>query len=111
MRIRLPLAIAAAMLAIQVGDVGPASAQQVLQPGAADTDDAAPTVLRGSAVAPRPAPPPTDPGRWQIAAGDDLWLVDPAAGEVVACNLRGTSTVGVRIVRCYTDDLPRIVAD
>lgn len=111
MRIWLPLAITAALVSVQIGDGGPASAQQVLQPGAGDTDEGAPTVLRGSGIASRPAPPPMDPGRWQVAAGDDLWLVDPAAGEVVACSLRSTSRVGVRVVRCYTDDLPRIVTD
>lgn len=69
-------------------------------------------VLRGSGMPPRPAPAPTmDPARWQVAAGEELWLVDPAAGIAVACALRNTAKVGVRVIRCETDDLPRIVTD
>ena len=69
-------------------------------------------VLRGSGMPPRPAPAPTmDPARWQVAAGEELWLVDPAAGIAVACALRNTSKVGVRVIRCETDDLPRVVTD
>jgi len=111
MRIRLPLAFAAAWLAIGMSDGGPASAQQLLQPGATSAGDTTPRVLRGSAIAPRPAPAPPDPGRWRVTAGDELWLVDTAAGEAVACRLRDTSTVGVRVVRCFTGDLPRRVTD
>lgn len=111
MRIWLPLAIATALLAMETSSSGSASAEQLLRPGAAAVEDAAPRVLRGSAIAPRPAPAPLEPGRWRVAAGDELWLVDPEAGEAVACRLRNTSKVGVRVVRCYTGDLPRIVAD
>ena len=111
MRIWLPLVIAAALLPIYMSESAPASAEQLLRPGGAGAGNAAPRVLRGSAIAPRPAPAPMEPGRWQITAGDELWLVNPASGEVVACHLRNTAKVGVRIVRCFTDSLPRTVAD
>jgi hypothetical protein len=71
-----------------------------------------PRVLRGSAIAPRPLaadlPPPRD---WQVAAGQRLWLVDAAQGDVVACRLRATSTVGRRVIACVSGDLPRGVRD
>lgn len=111
MRIWLPLSIAAAMLLIETSAGGPTSAQQVVEPEEVSAEDAAPKVLRGSAIAPRPAPAPMDPARWQVVAGDELWLVDTAAGEAVTCRLRNTSKVGVRVVRCFTGDLPRRVSD
>lgn len=71
-----------------------------------------PLVLRGSAMPPLAAQPAVmAPGRWQVAAGDELWLVEPAAGVAVACALLRTSTVGVRVIRCETGRLPRAVTD
>jgi hypothetical protein len=71
-----------------------------------------PRVLRGSAVPPRPLaadlPPPRE---WQVAAGQRLWLVDAVHGEVVACRLRATSTVGRRVIACVSGDLPSKVGD
>ena len=70
------------------------------------------TVLRGSAIAPKPAgQAATALGRWTVVSGEKLWLVDPASGQVVSCRSRGTSTVGKRIVACITDDLPARVID
>lgn len=82
----------------------------------APADDAGqetgPQVLRGSAGPPRAADPAAmDPRRWRVAAGDELWLVDPAAGVAVACALRSTSSVGVRVISCETGQLPRAVTD
>lgn len=74
--------------------------------------DNGPFVLRGSALPPAAATATAmDPRRWQVAAGDELWLVDAAAGIAVACILRSTHRVGERVISCRTGDLPRIVTD
>ena len=41
------------------------------------------------------------------AAGRKLWLVQPAKGKVVGCQLRGTSTVGKRKITCAKRKLAR----
>ena len=70
-----------------------------------------PQVLRGSAIAPH-RPGAMEPTLWRVVAGgDELWLVDPAQGVVVACQLRDTVMVGRKLIRCYEDDLPDLVAD
>jgi hypothetical protein len=73
-----------------------------------DTDPAAnqPVILRGSAVAPKStrAAAPATP-RYQIAAGQRLWFYDPATQDIRSCINRQTSTVGLRIVRCFTTTL------
>lgn len=63
-------------------------------------------VLRGEAI--RPAGPPKSPTKTarRVVAGERLWLIDDRAGEVVACRLRKTSTVGKSAVRCFKGDLP-----
>jgi hypothetical protein len=68
----------------------------------------APTILRGAPVEPAAAPgaAPTQQ-RWQILAGERLWLVDRATAEVRSCIDRDTSTVGVREVRCTSGELGR----
>ncbi len=67
------------------------------------------TILRGSAVGPRPAPVlrQRDPARWQIVGGRRLWLVDPVSKDVVSCTRRKTSTVGVREIRCTRGSIGR----
>lgn len=93
--------------------LGPGYAQaQADAPADAAAQDNGPQVLRGSAAPPFAAPPVAmDPGRWQVAAGDELWLVEPAGGVVVACALLRTSKVGHRVISCETGRLPRIVVD
>jgi hypothetical protein len=71
----------------------------------AETGDR-PVVLRGSAVAPKagPAVVPSE-ARYQIAAGRRLWFFDPETRDIRSCINQQTSTVGVRIVRCYPGTL------
>lgn len=61
------------------------------------------TVYRGSSNAPAPASKSarTQPPL-QVRGGDNLWIVDPASGEVVGCDLRRT-VYGTRKVRCSSD--------
>ena len=40
------------------------------------------------------------PLAWQVAAGQRLWLIDPATGDLRTCAVRQTSTVGVEAIRC-----------
>jgi hypothetical protein len=63
-------------------------------------------LLRGSALAPQAAPAiaPSGP-RYQIAAGQRLWFFDPETRDIRSCINQQTSTVGVRIVRCYPGTL------
>ena len=42
------------------------------------------------------------PRTWQVAAGQRLWLVDPATGDLRTCAVRQTSTVGVQEIRCLS---------
>ena len=86
-------------LALSLLAAGPTLAQQA---GRADP----PRVLKGSAAAPgTAAAAPTSRG-FEIAAGEDLWLIDDTTGDLVACRLLNTSTVGQRVIRCYANDLP-----
>jgi len=68
----------------------------------------APGILRGAS-----AEPASEPGgerarhRWQILAGERLWLIDRATAEVRSCIDRDTSTVGVREIRCTSGELGR----
>ncbi|MGH6905298.1 MAG: hypothetical protein ACREIR_21470 [Geminicoccaceae bacterium] len=65
-----------------------------------------PVILRGSAVAPQAAPAVIPSGqRYQVAAGQRLWFFDPVTRDIRSCINRQTSTVGVRIVRCYRGSL------
>jgi hypothetical protein len=103
-------AVAAAGLLIQVGTL-PAAAETstprmlTFGEGAAAIADQ-PVVLRGSAVAPRPAPEAVPSyQRYQVAAGRRLWFFDPVTQDIRSCINERTSTVGVRIVRCYPGSL------
>lgn len=71
------------------------------------------TVLRGSAIAPKPAEParPMGAERWQVSSGERLWLTDPHTGEVLVCRQARTTQVGERVIRCTEGDLPRHVLD
>jgi hypothetical protein len=68
----------------------------------------APTILRGAPVEPAAAPG-AEPARqrWQILAGERLWLIDRATAEVRSCVNRDTSTVGVREIRCTSGEIGR----
>jgi hypothetical protein len=87
----------------------PAAAQDatphVLTLGAPESPDA-PVVLRGSAVGPGSAPAvAADTPSYQMAAGRRLWFFDPQTLQIRSCINQQTSTVGLRIVRCYRGSL------
>jgi hypothetical protein len=83
-------------------------APQMLVLGAPSGERAAPTIIRGTPSERRaPATGTQDGGRWQIVAGERLWLVDRASGEARGCIDRNTSTVGVREIRCTSGELGR----
>lgn len=66
-----------------------------------------PQVLRGSAIGPAEAPPAAVMARsFEVAAGDELWLIDRLGGELIACELGPTTQVGRQEIRCWADDLP-----
>jgi hypothetical protein len=102
-------AVAAAGLLLQIGTL-PAAAEtstpRMLTFGEAAATGNQPIILRGSAVAPRPAPEVAPSyQRYQIAAGRRLWFFDPETQDIRSCINERTSTVGVRIVRCYPGSL------
>jgi hypothetical protein len=68
---------------------------------------AAPTILRGSTATPPAAvaAAPVIGGGTQIVAGQQLWMIDPATGEVQSCLNLQTTTVGVRDIRCTIAEL------
>ena len=71
-------------------------------------DRAPPRVLKGSAIPPATLERSTpDVVRYQISAGEDLWLVDREEGRLIACELLNTSTVNRQIIRCWQGSLPR----
>jgi hypothetical protein len=82
---------------------------QLLVFGEPRGDRPAPGIVRGATAEPAavPAAPTRDRERWQILAGERLWLVERASGEVRACTDRDTSTVGVREIRCTSGELGR----
>ena len=66
------------------------------------------TVVRGEPAA-KPAEPVypavrSDAGR--VVAGDTLWIVDESDRRIVACELRRTTQVGGRKIRCIDRRLP-----
>jgi hypothetical protein len=102
--------LAAAMIQIEA----PPAAAETATPhvlslgGAAEIGDA-PLILRGSAVGPKSsksALAATSGGQgYQVAAGQRLWFFDPQTLQIRSCINQQTSTVGVRIVRCYPGSL------
>jgi hypothetical protein len=66
-----------------------------------DQRDAAPVILRGSAIGPRRTAE-VRPGapQWQIAGGRRLWLLDAVNQEVRVCALVNTPDVGVQEIDC-----------
>jgi hypothetical protein len=67
----------------------------------------APLILRGSVAEPQAvaAAQPVVGGQTQIVAGQQLWMIDSATGEVQSCLNLQTSTVGVRDIRCTIAEL------
>ena len=73
-------------------------------------------VVRGNPVQP-PKPPPPYPFRIakalspeiEILGGDRVWFVDRLGDRLTACNLRNTTQVGRRAIRCRTRRIPNTV--
>jgi hypothetical protein len=94
-----------AVAAVQAG-AAESSTARILTFGDAAANAEAPVILRGSAVTPQPAPTVTPAGqRYQVAAGRRLWFFDPVTQDIRSCINQQTSTVGLRIVRCYGGSL------
>lgn len=72
--------------------------------------DNRPTVLRGSATKRGTVDSELgedyQPARFQLGAGDKLWMTDPVSGRVIVCDERRTSRVGSRFIGCLEDQLP-----
>lgn len=66
------------------------------------------TVVRGEPAAKpaEPAYPAVLSGARRVVAGDTLWIVDDGDRRVVACELRRTTQVGGRKIRCIDRALP-----
>jgi hypothetical protein len=108
MRHLLATAAAIGFVAIVPAPAGAAEDPHLLTPGALRTPDepgAAPAILRGSAIDPKPSVATESDQRYQIAAGEELWFFDPVTLDIRSCINRQTSTVGVRIVRCTPGSL------
>ncbi|MGI9433412.1 MAG: hypothetical protein ACR2Q4_01030 [Geminicoccaceae bacterium] len=66
--------------------------------------DEGPTVLRGSASRRGTVHGDLDydlPERYQIGAGERLWVTDLLTGDLIACEPYRTSRVGSRYIRCF----------
>ena len=46
--------------------------------------------------------------RFAVTAGEEIWLVDPSSGRLVACELRKTSTVGKSVVACTRGKISQV---
>jgi len=66
------------------------------------------TVMRGQPVTELPAQMTRYEHRpvAQTAAGNTLWIVDSESDRLFACELRNTTQVGVRKIRCRSRRLP-----
>ena len=85
----------------------PAEARIVIFEGPSGEAQAAPRILRGSAIKPKPAPEDISPlAQAQIASGRRLWLVDRASGQLLACERNFGVDVGSRFIRCTPGLLP-----
>lgn len=84
----------------------PSGGRVLVYRGASVDVPAAIPVYRGSAAPPgyltaAPPPRPVLP-----IGGRNVWFVDPAAGDLVGCNLVNTFTVGVTAIQCTDRRLP-----
>jgi len=66
------------------------------------------TVVRGEPAAKpaEPVQPAVLSGARRVVAGDTLWIVDGTTERLVACELRRTTQVGGRRIRCIDRRLP-----
>lgn len=102
---------------LALGILGPVAGAQAPDTTGADrvtvldgaVEGEAPRILRGSAIAPRPAPERPKVPRVRLVAGDRLWLVNPRTGDTVVCRLRRTSIVGKRVISCVDRDLAPVL--
>jgi hypothetical protein len=101
----LTAALPAGPAAAQPEPPSTSSSRMIIMGEVAAERSAQVTILRGSAIGPKPLPEPP-PDQWQLLAGKRLWVVNPATGELVNCRARNTSTVGLRVVGCTTGQLP-----
>ena len=100
----LGIALTSAAAAAWADEARPAS--QLLVLGQRAGAPQAPTILRGSAIGPNVTPAKeVVGGQTAIVAGQQLWLIDPATGEVQSCLNLQTVNVGVRDIRCTTAEL------
>ncbi len=76
-----------------------------LVPAVAGAAGAEVLVLRGRGGPPPPAPSASPPASI-VAAGERLWLVDPAGDRLVGCRLDRTSRAGALRIRCAERRLP-----
>lgn len=65
-----------------------------------------PQVVRGVAASAPADRTARQGGALEIAAGERLWLIDRAGGELIGCRLIDTSTVGETIISCVDRRLP-----
>jgi hypothetical protein len=73
------------------------------------TDQGGVTVVRGQPAAQPDATPEDLAARHKLGrtvAGDTLWIVDPKTDRLLACELRRTTQVGERRIRCTERALP-----
>ena len=100
----LGIALISAAAAAWADEARPAP--QLLVLGQRAGAPAAPTILRGSVAAPTATAAAVSTGSpTQIVAGQQLWLIDNATGEVQSCINLQTTTVGVRDIRCTIAEL------
>jgi hypothetical protein len=64
------------------------------------------TVHRGSAVRPAYLAPRAAAAPIESVGGRGIWLVDREGGELTACRVVNTLTVGQRRIRCTRGRLP-----
>jgi hypothetical protein len=84
-----------------------ASAQVAVFRGGSDAEDVPPLpIVRGSAVEAALALPAAEEEGLVILSGERLWLVDTDRGTVTACEVRSTTSVSSRRVRCTDTSLP-----
>ncbi len=78
---------------------------QVLVLGQRANAPPAPLILRGTPAQAKAETAAETTSQTQVVAGQQLWLIDRATGEVQSCLNLQTTTVGVRDIRCTTADL------
>lgn len=111
--VRFGMLLAGAIFLIWLPFVS-AEAQRLVEfgdPAVTGQQAAGPIVLRGSAIAPKPAPK-REEGAWRIGlnAGENLWLIDRERARLTFCERRFGTNVGARLIACTSRDLPARLA-